>query len=88
MGPLCGLRLGQNASLALNNNSTDRNTSYVYDLWLLLSDYREMAKWFGAHYNQEVRFSSVVKGKEGPNINILLHWYELLTEFSIETGIR
>jgi len=24
----------------------------------LLSDYRDMAKWFGAHYNKEVRFSS------------------------------
>jgi len=30
-----------------------------------LSDYRGMAKWFGAHYNQEVRFISV-KCKKGP----------------------
>jgi len=35
-------------------------------LWLLLSDYRGLAKWFGAHYNQEVRFSSAVKCVKGP----------------------
>jgi len=27
-----------------------------------------MAKWFGAHYNQEVRFSSAVKCKKGPQV--------------------
>jgi len=31
-------------------------------------DYRRMAKWFGAHYNQEVRFSSAVKCKKGPQV--------------------
>jgi len=24
------------------------------------------AKWFGAHYNQEIRFSSAVKSMKGP----------------------
>jgi len=32
----------------------------------LLSDYKGMAKWFRAQYNQEVRFSSAVKCKKGP----------------------
>jgi len=27
-----------------------------------------MGKWFGAHYNQEVCFSSAVKCKKGPQI--------------------
>jgi len=27
-----------------------------------------MAKWFGAKYNQEVRFSSAVKCKKGPQV--------------------
>jgi len=27
-----------------------------------------MAKWFGAHYNQEVRFSSSVECKKGPHV--------------------
>jgi len=31
-------------------------------------DYRGMAKWFGAHYNQEVRFSSAVKCKKEPQV--------------------
>jgi len=34
--------------------------------WHLLRDYRGMAKWFGAQCNQEVRFSSAVKCKKGP----------------------
>jgi len=37
-------------------------------LWLLLSDYRGMAKWFGAHYNPEVLFCSAVKCKKGPQV--------------------
>jgi len=32
------------------------------------SDYRGMAKWFGAHYDQEVRFRSAVKCKKGPQV--------------------
>jgi len=28
----------------------------LHHIWLLLSDSRGMAQWFGAHYNQEVRF--------------------------------
>jgi len=28
---------------------------FPHHLWLIISDYRGMAKWFGAHYNQEVR---------------------------------
>jgi len=31
----------------------------------LLHDYRGMAKWFGAHYNSEVRFSSAVGTDNG-----------------------
>jgi len=34
----------------------------------LLSEYRGMVKWFGAHYNQEVRFSSAVKCKTGSQV--------------------
>jgi len=34
---------------------------FPHHIWLLFSDYRGMAKWFGTHYSQEVRFSSVVK---------------------------
>jgi len=40
---------------------------FPHHLWLLLSDYRGMAKWFGAHYNQDVRFSLAVKCKKGLN---------------------
>jgi len=32
---------------------------------LVICDYRGMAKWFGAYYNQEVRFSTAVKCKKG-----------------------
>jgi len=35
----------------------------IYDL---LSDYK--AKWFEAHYNQEVHFNSAVKCKKGPQV--------------------
>jgi len=31
-----------------------------------------MAKWFGAHYNQEARFSSAVKCKKGPQVRCLI----------------
>jgi len=41
-------------------------SNFPHHLWLLLSDYRGMVKWFGAHYNQEVRFSSAVKCKKRP----------------------
>jgi len=34
---------------------------FPHHLSLFQDDYRGIAKWFGAHYNQEVRFSSVVK---------------------------
>jgi len=30
--------------------------------------YNSCSKWFGARYNQEVRFSSAVKCKKGPQI--------------------
>jgi len=33
-------------------------------LLFLLSHYKGMAKWFGDHYNQEVRFSSALKCKK------------------------
>jgi len=32
-----------------------------HHVWLLLSDHRGKAKWFGAHFYQESRFSSAVK---------------------------
>jgi len=40
---------------------------HIAYIWLLLSDYWGMTEWFGAHYNQEVSFSSAVKCKIGPN---------------------
>jgi len=43
-------------------------SNFPHHLWLLLSDYRGMAKCFGAHYNQEVRFISAVKCKKGPQV--------------------
>jgi len=46
--------------------SPDWSENFPYQLWLLLCDYRDMAKWFGAHYNQE--FSSTVKFKKGPQV--------------------
>jgi len=39
-----------------------------YHTVFLLSDYRGIAKWFGAHYNQGVGFSSAVKCKKGPQV--------------------
>jgi len=32
----------------------------------LVSDYKGIAKWFGAYYDLEVLFSSAVKCKKGP----------------------
>jgi len=43
-------------------------SNFTYHLWPLLSDYRGMTNWFGGHYNQEVRFSSSVKCKKGPQV--------------------
>jgi len=40
--------------------------NFPHYLWFLLSDYR--GKWFGAHYNQEVRCNSAVKCKKGPQV--------------------
>jgi len=34
--------------------------------------YRGMAKLFGAHYNQDVRFSSAVRCKKGPQVRCLI----------------
>jgi len=39
---------------------------------LVMYDYRGTPNWFGAHYYQEVRFSSEVKCKEGPQVLTLL----------------
>jgi len=39
-------------------------SNFPHHLWLLLTDYRGIAEWFGVHYNQEVLFSSVVKCKK------------------------
>jgi len=48
--------------------------------WLLFSDFRVMAKWFGAHYNQEVRFSSAVTVTSLQRIIIIIlsHFCHLL----------
>jgi len=43
-------------------------SNFPHHLLLLLSNYRGMAKCFRAHYNQEVRFSSAVKCKTGPQV--------------------
>jgi len=43
-------------------------SNFPHHLYLLLSDYRGMAKWFGAQYYQEVRFSSTVMYKKGPQV--------------------
>jgi len=40
-----------------------------------------MAKWFGAHYNQEVRFGSAVECKKGPQGMI-----DVLTNSTTEAG--
>jgi len=47
-------------------------TSPIKVAFIYLFIYRGMAKWFGAHYNQEVRFSSVVKCKKGPHVPSLI----------------
>jgi len=41
-------------------------SNFPHHLWLLLCDYRGIAKWFGAQHNQEVHFSWAVKCKKGP----------------------
>jgi len=46
-------------------------SNFPHHLGLLLTDYRGMAKWFGAHYSQEVRFTSAVKCKKGKKPQIL-----------------
>jgi len=43
-------------------------SNFPYHLWLLLSDYGVMSKWFGDHYNQEVHFSSAVNCKKWPQV--------------------
>jgi len=43
-------------------------SSIPHHLSLLLSDYRGIAKWFGAHYNQQVHIRSAVKCKKGPQV--------------------
>jgi len=45
----------------------------------LVSYCRGMSKWFGAHYNLEVRFSSVVKCKKGPQVltSLLILFYSI-----------
>jgi len=47
---------------------TEVKTNFPHQLWLLLSDYRGMVKWFGANYNQEGRFSWAVKCKKRPQV--------------------
>jgi len=38
------------------------------DVDIALGPHLSMAKWIGAHYNQEVRFSSAVMCVEGPQV--------------------
>jgi len=47
-------------------------SNFPHHIWLLLSDYRGLAKWFLAHYNQDVHFNSAVKRKKGPQVLIPL----------------
>jgi len=52
------------------SSSTDWSKNFIifhitYDSYYK-SDYRRMAKWFGANYNQEVRFSAAVRCKKWP----------------------
>jgi len=48
-------------------------SNFRHHLWLLAE--KGMDKWFGAHYNQEVRFSSAVKCKKGPQHNQRQDYY-------------
>jgi len=50
------------------NTSFPLKNMFPQHLWLLLSDFRGRAKWFGAHYNHKARFSSAVKCKKGPQV--------------------
>jgi len=43
-------------------------SNFPHHLWLVFSDYRGVAKWFEAHFNQEVRFSSAFKCKKVPQV--------------------
>jgi len=43
-------------------------SNFPHQLGLLLRDFRGIVKWFGAHYNQEVSFSTAVKCKTGPQV--------------------
>jgi len=49
------------------SSSRDWSEKILIFLWLLLSAYigKGLAKWFGAHYNQEFRSSSAAKCKKG-----------------------
>jgi len=47
--------------------SPDWSENFLIFHITLLSNYAR-AKWFEAHYNQELRFSSAVKWKEGPQV--------------------
>jgi len=51
--------------MSWNPNWSKNISNFPNHLRILLSDYSGMAKWFGTHYNQEVRFSSAVKCKKG-----------------------
>jgi len=52
-------------------NVTFSNFPHHLHLWLLLSDYRGMAKWLGTHYNQELCLSTAVKAIFGSHVQKL-----------------
>jgi len=50
-----------------------------------------MAKWFKARYNKEVRFSSAVKYKKGPQVltsllNLGRNYYNYLKRYNLHTN--
>jgi len=64
---LCGsvqwVRTSSVMRLVMSSSPDRSEYCLIFHLWLVLSDYIGMAKWSGAHYNQDVRFSSGVKCK-------------------------
>jgi len=68
-------------------------SNFPHHLWLLLSDYnRGETKWFEAHYNQEVHFSSAVRCKNEPQVltsllNLRPNYYYYCNIIEIESVI-
>jgi len=81
---LLGLQTGLSSSVGKDNACCQDSRVQVptevkifnFPHHLLLSDYRGVAKWFGAHYNKEVSFSSEVERKKGRQVltTLLNQW--------------